>query len=1415
MSGIPYAELQQRTRVLPGQAELPWVVGPPLPVAPPSVITPVAGRKLFPFQEEGVRWLADKEKALLADDMGLGKTVQAIVWAASRKPVLVVVPSALLYNWRSEITEKWRPGDQVTLLTGDVPLPKPLTDWTVITYETLPRYLDRLKTAGFRTIMLDEAHYIKNPAAKRTRNVLDLALNATPPIPSRLAVTGTPITNRPPELFALLVFLGLEERGAANAERFADRYTVRKKGRGGVVVITGYRHLDELHERIKTFTLRRLKKDVLTQLPPKVYRPVFTALSNADEYREAEQNFLRWVAEHISTEKAQELSFTERGQLLSRLNHLRHLAAIGKTEPVRDFLKPCADTGHKVVTFSGFKEPLQTLHAAKPDSLLYLGETSKEDREAMVKQFQSDPSLCFFFGSIGAAGVGITLTAADRVVFVDLPWTPAAKTQAEDRTHRIGQLKPVEIVTFLARGTIDERILTLLTEKEQVIAQAVDGFTADRALQESVTNQLMQSYITQAVHHQDPPLLPRYISDEDAETLQGYRQMSKAKYSITIGEVGRAKPEYWPGCNYSVSFRKHYGNSSGHSTCVVAKADILVLWEKMRKDWEGFDGILDRIGDKVTLRNLELRDSMRTGLTKEELLGPAGMGGGAKATKRVTDGEGQAIPRPKYIWHHGDIGKVLSWDGDTPVVIYADDVTQYSPKGLWRPAEEQDFVGLLSKRMSEKRRHDLEYWQEDHRYITGRPSAPSTPESKSNGAQARLFQGQQPTPVRISGVCKGSEPSCRITAKATKEVSAVATSPSELAQAIAEARRLFAERIGRPEPVEGDRTKTFALGPTGRRYEFEYQIRDAPGLITSHDPYTFELDPRFTKALQPRVRERAAAQAQVLRIAANLDPDQLLIETHTLDRGAPIVGPDMLVESGNGRVMGVKRSARESKPVYEKYLAALRDRASLFGLRVEDVDNVNFPILVRVRLTPLADKDRQTFVQEANEPSGIEMSPVEKARSDAQRLTPAMLGSLEVAEGEDISDALRAQKNRVFVQAFLSKLPPNEQARLVDAQGAISQEGVRRMVLAIFMAAFPGGPGQQLAEMAFESADMEVRTLFNGVARALGFLAQAEALTRTGNRRPALTIGEDLAKAISVYASIRRQDLTVKKYMAQSQMFTRELSPFQETILQTIVETYWRIKRQEGKEVSREEAERAVGAKRVASILAGYAQMVIADTPPGQGEMIEGTKLSKEEMWATAVRVAAEPELVPQPAMFAQAAFPQFMHNWLLVGKTTLGLPVGVRFLRAALFTAERIARTWGEKLGAERVDLYEWDGKRKQPKSPTPEKVLQLARGLGVSPAFVRSLPKDREVAFALCNHDPRQGLAGARLGSSAQGDYNNVNLSATCPVGTRLVGTLHTHPGGEPIPSQQDRETAAREGLKHLCVGVPETGALRCESH
>lgn len=398
---------------------------------------------------------------------------------------------------------------------------------------------------------------------------------------------------------------------------------------------------------------------------------------------------------------------------------------------------------------------------------------------------------------------------------------------------------------------------------------------------------------------------------------------------------------------------------------------------------------------------------------------------------------------------------------------------------------------------------------------------------------------------------------------------------------------------------------TTALGSTSlTRYELRYKIREAKSLIPSNDPITFEPNPAYPQDLQPRLRGRAANKAQVLTMAANLDPDALLDDFHSIDRGAPIVDDNGVVLSGNGRVMAIQHAVSEFPSSYAVYKEHLIQAAPNYGLKLGKIQS---PVLVRELVSKV---DRRTFVEEANASTTIAASAIEIARSDAQKITVTMLNSLEVADGQGVEDALRSSANATFVSSFLSKLSANERAGVADAKGMLSQDGIRRITMAIFVNVFPGDVGIRLAEKFFESTDINVRNVFNGIVGALGKLAQSEALARGGQRNADLQIGDDLARAVVAFSDIKKTPgMTVEKYLAQSQMFERQLNEFQEKLLSLI-------------------DKRSRSGKKVAALLKTYAGIVIESPPPAQGALIPGTTPTKDQFIDAAVKRSEEPETV-------------------------------------------------------------------------------------------------------------------------------------------------------------------------------------------
>ncbi len=432
---------------------------------------PGLGGELRPFQRAGVNYLLSQRRAFLADEQGLGKTVEALATleADNAYPAVIVCPASLKLNWMREL-ERWLPGRSVQVLAGTGPRTPPRdAEVTILNYEIVAGRLGALCARKPRALVLDESHYCKNAAAKRTRAVHRLSA-ALPPDGLILALTGTPVTNRPAELIAQLRILGrLGDFGSGM--QFSRRF------RGPDAHLRLHWHL-----RARCFA-RRLKADVLPQLPPKTRAVVPVELDNEDEYRLAERDVVAWLQSQPLDlrELDAKVAAALRAERLVRLNALKLLAARGKLHAARTWIHDFCSSGERLVVFAHHREIQRALLEHFPDALHILGGDSPRARDRAVRAFQSaDASenkliVC----SIEVAGQGLTLTRSSNVVFLELDWTPAKHDQAEDRCHRIGQHDSVNAYYLLAASTIDETISTLLERKRAVIGAVTDGRVAD------------------------------------------------------------------------------------------------------------------------------------------------------------------------------------------------------------------------------------------------------------------------------------------------------------------------------------------------------------------------------------------------------------------------------------------------------------------------------------------------------------------------------------------------------------------------------------------------------------------------------------------------------------------------------------------------------------------------------------------------------------------------------------------------------------------------------------------------------------------------------------------------------------------------------------------------------------------------
>ncbi len=432
---------------------------------------PGLGGELKPFQRAGVSYLLSQRRAFLADEQGLGKTIEALaaLEADGAYPAVVVCPASLKLNWLREL-EHWLPGRSARALAGTGAIEQlPPADVTVVNYDILSARLDELRALAPRALVLDESHYCKNAAAKRTQAAQRLA-GAVPRDGLVFALTGTPVMNRPPELIAQLRIIGRLGDFGSGAQ-FGRRF------RGPDAHLRLHWHL-----RARCFA-RRLKADVLPQLPAKTRAVVPVELDNEPEYRLAERDVVAWLQSQPLdlSELDAKVAAALRAERLVRLNALKLLAARGKLHAALAWIHDFRSSGERLVVFARHREIQRAVLERFPDALHILGEDSHAERDASLQAFQAPDRdenqliIC----SIEVAGQGLTLTRSSNVAFLELDWTPAKHDQAEDRCHRIGQQDAVNISYLLAADTIDETIATLLERKRAVIGAVTDGREED------------------------------------------------------------------------------------------------------------------------------------------------------------------------------------------------------------------------------------------------------------------------------------------------------------------------------------------------------------------------------------------------------------------------------------------------------------------------------------------------------------------------------------------------------------------------------------------------------------------------------------------------------------------------------------------------------------------------------------------------------------------------------------------------------------------------------------------------------------------------------------------------------------------------------------------------------------------------
>ena len=411
-------------------------------------------------QKEAIKSLVENKKFILADDMGLGKTTSTIIAAleTGAKKILIICPASLKINWQREIEnysnrptsiiegKKWEDGDFV-----------------IINYDIIKNFHDEKKKSDsvllktkFDLVIIDEAHYIQNKQAQRTKLINDFVSNV-----DRLwLLTGTPITSRPINYFNLLNLIEcpVAKNWMAYVKRYCNGFQFQA-GRRKIWNVSGASNLEELRDRTAPLVLRRLKENVL-DLPDKIITPVYLRLKSK-EYESLMGEYYDWYDKNGESDSLT-LQFT-------KLTKVRQVIAEEKVPSTIEICENIVEQGKKVIVFTNFTKTLEMIleHFGKKAVRLD-GQMSQKERQMSVDRFQNEDDVMVFVGNIKAAGVGITLTAGEAVVMNDLSFLPSDHSQAEDRSYRYGQKNNVLVYYPIFDNTVEGIIYDILKKKKDI-----------------------------------------------------------------------------------------------------------------------------------------------------------------------------------------------------------------------------------------------------------------------------------------------------------------------------------------------------------------------------------------------------------------------------------------------------------------------------------------------------------------------------------------------------------------------------------------------------------------------------------------------------------------------------------------------------------------------------------------------------------------------------------------------------------------------------------------------------------------------------------------------------------------------------------------------------------------------------------
>ena len=444
----------------------------------------------YEYQKEGIAYALDRKRCILGDEQGLGKTVEAIgmLTATRAFPALVICPASLKINWQRELKKF---GGITAVILDDSNRQtwhlfwenkrkdgRGLAEVFIVNYESLRKFfVTKIRREGrftlksvdfderirlFRTVIIDESHKCKTSSTQQSKFVQGICIGKE----YILELTGTPVVNNNTDLIQQLTIMNrLEDFGGYT--KFMARFCAGEHKSS---------HLKELNYLLRKYCfVRRLKKDVLTQLPDKTRSYLITDIDNMKEYREAERDIIDYLVKYQDADD-DKIQRTIRGAIMVKMGVLKQISARGKVKGAIDIIHSTIDgsQGQKLIVFCYLKEVVAALKHEFRDAVTVTGDDSPQAKQYAVDRFQNDERVRLIILNYKSGGVGLTLTAASNVLFVEFPWTAADCVQAEDRAHRNGQKNAVNCVYLLGQDTIDEYSYKLIQTKK-TISDGVTG----------------------------------------------------------------------------------------------------------------------------------------------------------------------------------------------------------------------------------------------------------------------------------------------------------------------------------------------------------------------------------------------------------------------------------------------------------------------------------------------------------------------------------------------------------------------------------------------------------------------------------------------------------------------------------------------------------------------------------------------------------------------------------------------------------------------------------------------------------------------------------------------------------------------------------------------------------------------------